>query len=288
MSQRRSLRIADVPLTIEWPAAAGGVEVPPAYRPFTGDGQDGIVLRLEPASYPAPLGPRVFDTPPIWALHRAGSESAFRIYPGDHDRVRTLVIPDGGGVARLWVPAARPDPFFGPALELLMITHLAHGHGAVLHGCAVAIGKKGWLFVGESGAGKSTLSRLWAGRPGVEVLSDDRAIVRRQDGRLRLYGTPWHGEARFGAPGGVELDRLFFIRHGSSNALLAAPRGLAVREFLKCSFPPFWDAAGTGFTLEFFDALAVSVPCADFFFRPDRSAVDFVCEAAALSPSPRS
>ncbi len=284
MPQRLSLQIAGIPLTIEWPPAGGAVQVPQSYRSFAHDRQGGIILRLESGVFPSPLGPALFDTPPIWSLHRSGPESIFRIYPGDPDRERTLVIPDAGGTARLWVPGACPDPFFGPALELLMITHLARGQGAVVHGCAVTRGGKGWVFVGESGAGKSTLSRLWAGRPGVEVLSDDRAIVRREGGRFTLHGTPWHGEARYGVPGGVPLERIFFIRHGTVNELKSVARASAVREFLKCSFPPFWDAHGTAFTLEFFDALAAAVPCADLAFVPDRDVVDFVRHTAALSP----
>lgn len=284
MPQRLSLQIAGIPLTIEWPPAGGAVQVPQTYRPFAHDRQGGIILRLESGVFPSPLGPALFDTPPIWSLHRSGPESIFRIYPGDPDRERTLVIPDAGETARLWVPGARPDPFFGPALELLMITHLARGHGVVLHGCAVTLEGKGWVFVGESGAGKSTLSRLLAGRPGIEVLSDDRAIVRCEGGRFTLYGTPWHGEAHFGAPGGVPLERIFFIRHGPANALQAVTRASAVQEFLKCSFPPLWDANGTAFVLGFFDALSAVVPCTELSFVPDRSVVDFVRQTVALSP----
>jgi hypothetical protein len=286
MPKPHYLQIAGIPLTIQFPPTVEQAELPLAFRAFKAGGQAGLRMIIEAEHYPGPFGPAVFDTPPIWSLHRPGPESVFRIYPGDRERERTLVIPDAGETARLWVPGACPDPFFGPALELLTITHLARGHGAVIHGCAIAHGGKGWVFVGESGAGKSTLSRLWAGRPGVEVLSDDRAIVRREGGRFTLHGTPWHGEARFGAPGGVPLERIFFIRHGSSNKVKPTPRGAAVRGFLKCAFPPFWDASGTGFALEFFDGLAAAVPCVELFFVPDRGAVDFVRASAGTGLTP--
>ena len=101
----------------------------------------------------------------------------------------------------------------------------------------------GNLFVGHSGAGKSTTTRLWTAREDVEVLSDDRIIVRRDESRvkqkssggrgaasehgsfdcataplrgtfaslrhdkakkrMRIYGTPWHGEACYASRGAL-------------------------------------------------------------------------------------
>ena len=50
----------------------------------------------------------------------------------------------------------------------------------------------------------------------------------------------------------------------------------AVRNMLKCSFPPLWDAGGMAAALELFHRVAISVPCAELAFVPDSSVIDVV------------
>jgi len=135
---------------------------------------------------------------------------------------------------------------------------------------------KGILFVGESGAGKSTLARMWGEEKGVEVLSDDRMIVRKRGGQLWMYGTPWHGNARFASSQGVILERIFFLKQGKENAI-AETKGIErVSRLLTCSFPAHWDRQGMASALEIFTDLTVQVPCQELTFKPHRSLLDFV------------
>jgi hypothetical protein len=272
MSKLPSITIADVSITID----AARLDLPAAYLPFASSNHEDIRLALLTGTNDLTIGVKTFDSPPIWSLYRSSEGSFFRIYDSYPDLRRTLFIADDGGSAQLIFQGGDRDPFAGPSLELLMITHLALGRGAILHGCGIDARGRGVLFMGESGAGKSTLARLWARETGVEVLSDDRAIVRKQNGSFYLYGTPWHGEARFGAPGGLPLERIYFIRHGDRNEARPMGKALSVRAMLKCSFTPFWDSAAMAFTLEFFDKLAAEVPCEELAFVPDSRVADFV------------
>jgi hypothetical protein len=271
-----SLCLAGWPLTVASDSTDGPLTAPPAYRAFLAPERSGFLVRVSAAGACPARGAPVFASPPIWFLERAEGASHFGIYHGYPELKRTLCLPDAGESARLWLGGSNRDPFLGPAFELLTITRLARGAGAILHGCGVSLNGRGVVFAGESGAGKSTLSRLWAKRPGARVLSDDRVVVRRRDGAHYLYGTPWHGDAPCAAPGGVPLERICFLRHGKRNALRPMGQAHAVRELLKCSFPPFWDAGGMGFTLEFFDALTAAVPCAELAFVPDAGVLDFI------------
>ena len=218
MPNKISFTIADLSVTLRWDYPFSRVELPPAYTPFSAPGRSDISLDLSVADDQLEEGPAIFDSAPIWSLYRVKSGSSFHLFDSYPELKRTLFIPDEGGSARLSFHAADHNPFVGPALELLMITHLARRDGVILHGCGISSDGRGVVFAGESGAGKSTLSRLWAQKEGIEILSDDRVIVRRQNGSFRLYGTPWHGDEAFAAPGGVELSRIFFIRHGQGNA----------------------------------------------------------------------
>jgi hypothetical protein len=272
MSKLPSVTIADVSIAI----GAGRLDLPAAYRPFASSHHQDIRLALSTGTDDRNLGVKAFDSPPIWALYRSSEGSFFRIYESYPDLRRTLFIADDGGSARLIFQGGDRNPFAGPSLELLMITHLASGRGAILHGCGISSDGRGVVFAGESGAGKSTLARLWAQQAGIEILSDDRVIVRRKSGSFYLYGTPWHGEAAFAAPGGVELGQIFFIRHGPGNDVRKLSAAGAVRAMLKCSFPPLWDAGGMAAALELFHGMATAVPCAELTFVPDSSVIDFV------------
>jgi hypothetical protein len=268
--------IADLSVTLQWRPSISGVTVPPAYQPFLATARSDICLDLSTGEPQRGEEVPVFDSAPIWSLYRVKSGSSFHLFDPYPELKRTLFIPDKGGSARLSFQAADHNPFVGPALELLMITHLARRDGVILHGCGISADGCGIVFAGESGAGKSTLSRLWAQKEGIELLSDDRVVVRRQNGSFRLYGTPWHGDEAFAAPGGVELSRIYFIRHGQGNHIRKLSAAGAVREMLKCSFPPLWDAGGMAAALELFHGVATSVPCAELEFVPGSSVIDFV------------
>ena len=110
----------------------------------------------------------------------------------------------------------------------------------------------------------------------MDVLSDDRTIVRKKNGQYWMYGTPWHGEAKFGAPRGVKLEKIFFLRHASRNVTYAIAGAPAVTQFLQCSFPPYWDAAGMGFAMGFFCKLAAAAACQKLSFTPDNGVIDLI------------
>lgn len=279
MSKTLQISIADACIAIEDDDPQNSWEDAPAYRPFVRSGATDISLRLHQGIPDTPAGEAVFDCPPIWTLYRQDGTSILKIFPDLFDQERTLVLPPQLEKADLYFSdqAGRfHDPFYGPAMELLLINYLARGRGSILHACGIAMNGSGILFVGESGAGKSTLAQLWNQEKGVEVLSDDRTIVRQKDEQFLMYGTPWHGEAKFGSPRGVRLERIFFLRHGPSNSIrkLSAPE--SVSQMLQCSFPPFWDANGMQFSLKFFSELAAGVACQELTFTPDRRVFEFI------------
>ena len=130
--------------------------------------------------------------------------------------------------------------------------------------------------MGESGAGKSTLATMWDQENGVDILSDDRVIVRKQGREFRVYGTPWHSEAAFGSPREARLERIFFLSHGQENSVKDMTGLDPVSHLLTCSFPPLWDHQGMEFALEFFSQLAAHVPFQQLSFKPEKSALALV------------
>jgi hypothetical protein len=176
-------------------------------------------------------------------------------------------------------------PLDYPLDELLIMHRLAQEQAIELHGCGIVRReRKGNLFVGHSGAGKSTITRLWTAREDVEVLSDDRIIVRcdkercTSKKRIRMYGTPWHGEAMYASPGSAPLARIFILQHGHGNVLTRLSPGQAVAELFARSFVPFHRHEYVDAALEFLQEVVDAVPCYRYAFEPNESAVETILE----------
>ena len=91
-----------------------------------------------------------------------------------------------------------------------------------------------------------------------------------------MYGTPWHGEAKFGSPQKAQLEYIFFLRHGQENSVKDMKGLDPVSHLLTCSFPPLWDSQGMEFVLEFFSQVAAHVPFQELSFRPEKSVLALV------------
>jgi hypothetical protein len=238
-----------------------------------------IFLRLHQRRFSHLGGEKAFDCPPIWALYQHGQDRVIDLFPEMPELRRFLVISPHGKEADLYLnedAQALADPFYGPTLELLMVNLLALEKGAIIHACGIVRKETGILFVGESGAGKSTLAKLLSRAKEVEVLSDDRVIVRKGRRAFWIHGTPWHGEGAFVSPRAAKLERVFFLKHGSTNSITDVEGIDSPSKLLTCSFPPHWDSKGMDFTLGFYADLTAKVPCYELGFRPDQSIVEFL------------
>lgn len=177
-------------------------------------------------------------------------------------------------------------PLEYPLDEVFFIHLLARGRGVEVHGCGLTdeVTNTGLLFPGESGAGKTTTARLWqrhAGE-GIDVLSDDRIIVRADDaGRLWMYGTPWHGEAEISSPRKAQLTHIFFLHHATRNQLTPQTITQATARLFACAFPLFYDPECLDFTLGFLERMADSMPVHELGFIPDERIVNFVRHAVS-------
>lgn len=171
-------------------------------------------------------------------------------------------------------------PMEYPADELLITNYLAsQGIGVEVHGCGLIDSEAGGLlFLGHSGAGKSTTTRLWKSLRDPEILSDDRIILRLHDGELWMYGTPWHGEVAFASAASARLNKIFILQHGERNQMVEMPGSRAVGEMFARCFPPFHSAAGLERTAGFLNRVVDAVPCYEFQFVPDRSAMQSVLD----------
>jgi hypothetical protein len=230
-------------------------------------------------------GNSVFDSGSVWKLFRDGADFVLdfvspALSPQPYKRMRVSSDFHLATITLNREALRDHQPVFAleyPADELLVTNYLANGLGVEVHGCGLVDFETGaHLFLGHSGAGKSTTAKLWQSLRNPEILSDDRIILRLHEDGLWMHGTPWHGEAAFAMPAKARIDRIFILEHAEQNAITPLTRSRAAGELFARSFPPFHSAAGLERTVGFLERILNRVPCYQFQFVPDASAVEKV------------
>lgn len=238
----------------------------------------------EPAS-----GKQIFDSGGLWKLYRQDADYVFRFtspafgeHPYKQARFNSEFTSGEVTLHADYYDCGEPaSPLEYPLDELLMTNLLARGRGVEVHAFGMRDHDgRGYLFLGHSGAGKTTTANLWA-KTGVLILSDDRIILRHLDGKVWMYGTPWHGEAELAAATRTELTRIFVLGHGEKNELVPLAQPDVVSSMFTRSFVPFYNPAALAYTLEVLQQVADAVQCSELRFVPDERVVEFVRENAA-------
>jgi hypothetical protein len=109
---------------------------------------------------------------------------------------------------------------------------------------------------------------------------DDKALAGRPAAHLnkkfkmRMYGTPWHGEAMYASPNSAPLARIFVLEHGHGNIITRLTPSQAVAELFARSFVPFHRHEYVDSALEFLQELVEAVPVYRYAFEPDQRAVE--------------
>lgn len=249
-----------------------------------------IELQVEWAAAIRPSrGALLFESGSLWQLREEREALVFEftspvLGPAPYKQVRMdREISRGRVILHAGLlDAATANPLEYPLDELLFVHRLARGGGAEVHGVGLVDGAgMSHLFIGHSGAGKSTTARLWHEHGGARVLSDDRIVLRRAGSGIRMFGTPWHGDAGLARAESAPLHSLLVLEHGTENAIEPLLPAQAVTEIFARSFVPFHAAEALQRTLQFLEDVVRVVPCYRFRFAPDARAVrkvlDFSC-----------
>jgi hypothetical protein len=143
----------------------------------------------------------------------------------------------------------------------------------LVHGCSILDKQKGYLFTGPSGAGKTTVAKLAQSRT---VMNDEGTLVRKQEARYRIEGTPIEGGAGSTSNSSVDLSAIFFLKQAADVSVRKLGVVDACTRLLGqvMETTPLFDTSGNGSVNERMDVcatLAESVPVYELSFRRDAS-----------------
>lgn len=178
------------------------------------------------------------------------------------------------------------SPLQYPLDQVLLMYVLSRRRGILVHAAGASVDGKGLLFPGTSGAGKSTISAFLRAGDGIQLLSDDRIVVRGNDsGRFHLSGTPWPGDAGVAENDSASLDRILFLRHGNETTARPMNAAEAVESLMPVISVPWYDREVVPSILATVEELVSLVPAFELSFRPGHEIVGFLREFSDGSDS---
>lgn len=105
------------------------------------------------------------------------------------------------------------------AILRVICDYIIDKRGFFLHCSCLKYKGEAIIFTALSGTGKSTHAALWRRHFGdeVEMINDDKPLVREKDGEFIIYGTPWNGKHGIGANISAPIRAVVFLSQAPEN-----------------------------------------------------------------------
>jgi len=284
----RYYEVADITVQVESDLPFSDTTFDNKFESFRADGPgaDTIVIRHHfglPDLDGAERGEELYRQPP-WAIYRRGQSWVYvgiapdaddptlhRVaeFNADHTRGELYNAEDS---EKWWRDGGLGSLTMFPSDQILLARLLADRQGCFLHSGGLTIDGQGLLFVGHSDAGKSTTMELIRRELGerVEILCDDRNIVRRWPGGFRVHGTWSHGDVPDVSSASAPLRAIFFLEQSTENEIARLDdRKLIWRRLLATLIRPMVTADWWQKEIDVLEGIVDDVPC--YTMRFDKS-----------------
>lgn len=160
------------------------------------------------------------------------------------------------------------------ALEGAML----HYHAFWLHSSFVRWKGKGIVFTAPSGTGKSTQAELWKKYKGADTLNGDRTLIRCVDGIYKGYGSVYAGSSDIYRNESAPIEAVVILKQGKENCLERIPQKEAFRCVYRETLLNPWDASYVSSMMQQVVEMITSVSVYRLTCRPDKSAVELLCD----------
>ena len=167
---------------------------------------------------------------------------------------------------------------------MIQYTFATAGLGTLLlHASVTRYKGVGNLFFGVSGTGKSTHSRLWHDFvPESDLMNDDNPIIRIEEGKFLVYGSPWSGKTACYRNVVAPVNALVRLEQYPRNEIVRLHSLQAYASIIAAVSTIRWNHDIMSLLVPTIERVAMTVPCYQLKCRPDEEAVQ-VCKQAILS-----
>ena len=147
-------------------------------------------------------------------------EPLFTVEPVEEDLSRIQADFDRTDEAEGHPKRRRPDGYLeNNAIHSLLAEKLTEYDVLLMHGSALCMDGEAFIFTAKSGTGKSTHSRLWREVFGerVQMINDDKPMLRFTEEGVRVCGTPWDGKHRLSSNTSAPLKAVVSLERSEIN-----------------------------------------------------------------------
>lgn len=149
---------------------------------------------------------------------------------------------------------------------------------SILHASYIDWNGKSILFTAPSQTGKSTQSRLWTEIENVEIINDDRALLRKKDGVWHSYGYPSCGSSTICLNRTLPIQAIVVLEQGKENRVEEMTISQKIRALVSGIEVFVWDIDEINMSFEIAQKIAAEVPIIKLVCRPDHEAVSVLKE----------
>jgi MoaA/NifB/PqqE/SkfB family radical SAM enzyme len=304
-NHRRFFQIAGITVRVESDLDFDGVKIKPEINLFAveGPGKDNVTMRHVfdlPDLKGKDLGEELYRKAP-WAISRKnGTWYYLGISPDSKDTGLNRVAVFSADHAHATIYSPKRDEThvrkggwnslsFFPTDQIWLAPLLADRSAVLLHSAAAIVNGQGLLFVGHSDAGKSTTMTILkkaAQARGlheeplqVEILCDDRNVVRRWEDGWRVHGTWSHGDVPEVSPTPAPLCAILFLQQSERNEIIRlTDRKEIWKRLLATLIKPMVTAEWWQKELDVLEGIVKEVPCYTMHFDKSGAIVDKLIE----------
>ena len=155
------------------------------------------------------LGDYVTDRQPLMSI--AVTDEDLEKMQADFDRM---------DIAEGRQPRKRSDAFLeNNAIHAQLAEKLVEHNILLVHGSALCMDGKAYIFMAPSGTGKSTHTRLWREVYGdrVWMINDDKPMLKIEETGTAVCGTPWDGKHHLSRNASAPLEAFVYLTRDTHN-----------------------------------------------------------------------